>query len=209
MQSSWQRAPTGSRMPIRTSPRAKTPMAKPQTRRRLKRRIPSPPVSLQPNRRQAMTPRAEIETASDTAGRMQTGARRRCAATRTLVPRESLIRFVLDPGGVVVPDPKGDLPGRGLWLSADRDVINTACARNLFAKNFRTRVIIDGQLADSVESLLARRCLDLLGLARRCGQLAVGTAKAREALARDRGALLLVAGDASRGCTTAGIALGV
>ena len=145
-----------------------------------------------------MTPRAQVEAGlSAGVGRTETCAPRRCAATRTLSPREDLIRFVLSPNGIVVPDTAGVLPGRGLWLSADRDVINTACVRNLFAKNFRVEAIIDGDLANHVESLLARRCLDLIGLARRCGQLAAGGTKVREALAAGRSALMIVASDVS------------
>lgn len=144
-----------------------------------------------------MTPRAQVE-AEPRAGRPTAAqARRRCAATRTVRPRDDLIRFVIGPTGAVVPDTTGVLPGRGLWLSADRDVINTACAHNLFAKNFRVRAIIEGDLADRVEALLARRCLDLIGLAQRCGQLAAGGTKVRQALSAGRSALVIVASDAS------------
>ena len=47
------------------------------------------------------------------------GAERLCAVTRAVKPVDELIRFVVGPEGVV-PDLKRKLPGRGLWVTADR-----------------------------------------------------------------------------------------
>ncbi len=148
-----------------------------------------------------MTPRAAVESGppSDAMPRERPGALRRCAATRRLARRETLVRFVIDPAGDVIPDPEGSLPGRGLWLSADRDVVNTACVRNLFAKNFRSSVIAPSDMSQRVEALLARRCLDFLGLARRCGQLVAGTEKVRGLLNSGAAALWVAAVDAADG----------
>lgn len=122
--------------------------------------------------------------------------RRRCFVTRRTADKAALVRFVVDPEGRVVPDVAGRLPGRGLWLSATRDVVNTAVAKGLFAKGFRAPVTVGDGLADEVERLLARRCLDLIGLARRAGRLDVGAEKVRAALAAGKAGALVVAADA-------------
>ena len=127
------------------------------------------------------------------------GPRRRCFVTRRTGGKDALIRFVVGPGGVVHPDLAAALPGRGLWLSADRDVVNTACARNLFAKGFCAAVVVDDDLCDRVEGLVAKRCLDLLGLARRAGAAAAGFERVRELLASDGAAVLVFARDAADG----------
>ncbi len=62
-------------------------------------------------------------------------------------------------------------------MSAERDMVNTACAKNLFAKAAKAQVKVPGDLADRIEGLLARRCLDLIGLARRSGQAVAGFEK--------------------------------
>ena len=49
-----------------------------------------------------------------------TGPLRRCIVTRQVLPKEALLRFVIDPAGAVVPDGAGKLPGRGLWVKAER-----------------------------------------------------------------------------------------
>ncbi len=122
------------------------------------------------------------DDAVDEGPRRSGGPQRRCFVTRRVADKVGLIRFVVGPGGSVVPDVAGTLPGRGLWLSADRDVVNTACARNVFAKGFRSKVAVEPDLADLVERLLARRCLDVLGLACRSGAAVAGFEKVRALL---------------------------
>lgn len=53
----------------------------------------------------------------------ETGPLRRCVVTRDRLAKERMIRFVVSPDRVLVPDLAGKLPGRGIWLSASRDVI--------------------------------------------------------------------------------------
>ena len=59
---------------------------------------------------------------------------RRCIVTRQALEKPAMIRFVLDPDGRVVPDLKEKLPGRGLWVTADRAILAQAAAKNAFAK---------------------------------------------------------------------------
>ncbi len=124
---------------------------------------------------------------------------RRCIVTRESLPRERLVRFVVGPDQVVVPDVAGKLPGRGLWLSARRDMVSRACAGNLFAKAARSPVRVPGDLAQQVENLLARRCLEFVGLARRAGQAVAGFEKVRAVLSRDCAGALLSAADGADG----------
>ncbi len=125
------------------------------------------------------------------------GPERRCLVTRRLGTKDSLIRFVIGPDNRVLPDVAAKLPGRGIWLSAERDVVNTACARNLFAKGFRAAVSVDAQLARRVEDLVAKRCLGLLGLARRAGDVTLGFDRVCQALATGAAGVGLIAVEAA------------
>lgn len=120
---------------------------------------------------------------------------RRCIVSNQCKPVAELVRFVVGPDNTVVPDITGRLPGRGIWLSADRNSLKTACARNLFDRAVRRSVHVDAKVAERVESLLARQCVDLLGLARRAGQAVSGFVKVRGWLQGQRAALLLAASD--------------
>jgi uncharacterized protein len=122
---------------------------------------------------------------------------RRCLVTREVKDRDQMIRFVLDPAGQVVPDVDGRLPGRGMWLSADRNVLNRAIAANLFARAARMRVQVRADLAEQVERLLVSRALDCLGLARRAGQVAMGFDQVRACLRSSSAAVLIAAADSA------------
>jgi predicted RNA-binding protein YlxR (DUF448 family) len=122
---------------------------------------------------------------------------RRCILSRETMPRERLVRFVVGPGGEVVPDIGARLPGRGLWLKADRGAISGAVAKGLFAKAARRGVKVAPDLADQVEAMLVRRCLDIVGLARRAGELVAGFDQVAEMLRLGRAAVLLTARDGS------------
>ena len=111
--------------------------------------------------------------------------------------KNALLRFVVDPEGVVVPDPGVELPGRGMWCVPRRDVIERARRKRLFGRAARRAVTTPEDLADRTAVLLRRRCLDRLGLARRGGVAVFGAAKVRAALERGRVRALFQARDGS------------
>jgi ribosomal protein L7Ae-like RNA K-turn-binding protein len=82
-----------------------------------------------------------------------------------------------------------------MWLSAERDVLNKALERNVFAKAARRPVVVPADLTQRIEALLARRCLELLGLARRAGQVVAGFDQVRSALAQGQRGIMVEAAD--------------
>jgi uncharacterized protein len=126
----------------------------------------------------------------------ETGPVRRCVATWAVKPAGEMVRFVVDPSGAVVPDVAGRLPGRGLWVTAERSAVDRA-SRGGFAKAARAAVKVPPNLAGLVETLLARRAGEILGLARRSGAVLTGFDRVAEALAEGKVAVLVQAGDAS------------
>lgn len=122
---------------------------------------------------------------------------RRCIVTRESRPRRGLIRFVIGPDDSVVPDLAERLPGRGIWVSADRRSVEAAAGRNLFARVARRPVRVDPALADVIEAGLARRLVELISLARRAGGAVAGREKVLEWLKTGRAAVLIQAADGS------------
>jgi predicted RNA-binding protein YlxR (DUF448 family) len=125
------------------------------------------------------------------------GPLRRCAVTRERMAKERMIRFVVAPGGVLVPDLAARLPGRGIWLSARGDVVETARTRGAFAKAARASVTVPSDLLSGLQAALVRRIGEQLGLARRAGQAVSGFSKAREWLEKGGAALVVQAADGS------------
>lgn len=150
-------------------------------------------------------PRVQTDTASDTDearsgdGRGEADDRkataRRCVVTRAVRPKAELLRFVIGPDGTVVPDLAGTLPGRGVWVSARREALDKACKANMFARSAKTSARVPEDLSERVHAMLARRCVELLGLARRAGQAVGGYEKVRDWIAGNRAGLLIEAAD--------------
>jgi predicted RNA-binding protein YlxR (DUF448 family) len=124
------------------------------------------------------------------------GTERFCVVTRAVKPVEEMIRFVVGPDGVV-PDVKRKLPGRGLWVTADRKTLQDAVARKAFARGFKREVTVPPDLADLTERLLAQAALDALAIAGKAGLAPAGFAKVEAAVMRDRVVGLLHASEAA------------
>lgn len=99
---------------------------------------------------------------------------RRCIVTGEVCDEAHLIRFVVSPDGEIIPDIAAKLPGRGIWVSADRATLERAIAKNHFAKAAKANVRISAGLPALVEKQVAQRMLNDLGLAKRSGALILG-----------------------------------
>ena len=137
------------------------------------------------------------------------GPLRTCIATGEQTTPERLIRFVIGPGGEVVPDLARHLPGRGLWVRAERSAVERAVARNLFAKAARSSVRVPDGLAERIERLLLERVLADLGRARRAGRAVAGFTKVEQLMTSGKAGLLVVAdeaeGDGARKLAASGL----
>src|SRR4029453_18108043 len=124
------------------------------------------------------------------------GPQRTCIATGETGAPERMIRFVVGPEGDGVPDRARRLPGRGIWVKAERAAVERAVAKNLFAKAARASVKPAADLADRVERLLLERGLADLSRARRAGRAIAGFVKVEQMVGQRRAGLLIVADEA-------------
>ena len=106
-------------------------------------------------------------------------------------------RFVLSPDGEAVPDLAGKLPGRGVWLTADRALVERAVKKRLFSRGFKAQAATPPDLADRLEALLVARMVALIGLARKAGQAVTGAEKVRARILSGAAGLLVQARDGS------------
>lgn len=122
---------------------------------------------------------------------------RRCLIEGDGANRASLIRFVLSPEGVVTPDVLERLEGRGVWVSAKRDVLEKAISKNAFARGFKTEAKIPDGLLDLMEQQLLQRLVSLIAIARKSGYAISGAQKTSEALQAGSVRILFQASDGS------------
>ncbi len=109
-----------------------------------------------------------------------------------------MIRFVATPDRVVVADLKMNLPGRGVWLCADRQSIDTAAASNLFARGLKANISVPASIGDDVDRLLEQAALASLSFARKASQCITGAFKVDSLLRTGKAIALLHALDAAK-----------
>ena len=95
-----------------------------------------------------------------------------------------------------MPDLARRLPGRGLWVRAERAALERAMEKNLFSKAARAAVRAPSDLVERVERLLLERPMADLGRARRAGRAVAGFVKVEQMIAQRRVGLLVVADEA-------------
>lgn len=115
-----------------------------------------------------------------------------------------MIRLVPGPDGMIVPDLAEKLPGRGIWIDADRSALVAACESGALyrglSRSLKTRVGPERLPADFVsrlEALLLARVRARLGLMNKAGAVVAGFEKVRERLRRGDVALLMSASDSA------------
>lgn len=121
---------------------------------------------------------------------------RTCIVTGAEGAPERMVRFVVGPDGDVVPDLARQLPGRGMWVTAERAIVEQAVARKLFSRAARRAVNAAADLPARVERLLLERPLGDLSRARRAGRAVAGFVRVEQMMGHGRAGLLIVADEA-------------
>ena len=131
----------------------------------------------------------------------KSGTERMCAVTRSVRPIDELIRFVVAPTGEAIPDLKRKLPGRGLWVTANRKTVAEAAKRNVFARGFKKPIKAQPTLAEDTEKLMVRGCIEALAMTAKAGAVVSGFTKVEDVLKRQNAMALIHASDgAADGC---------
>jgi len=140
-------------------------------------------------------PAAEPSPAKAPATHAEASRQRRDAVSGVVMAEEKLIRFVASPEGEVLPDLARKLPGRGVWVAADRVSVEQAVKKGAFSRSAKTRLTAPADLADQVERLLSQRIMAGLGLARRHGALISGFEKTAASIRSGQAVWLIEASD--------------
>ncbi|MFN0219403.1 MAG: RNA-binding protein [Hyphomicrobium sp.] len=127
----------------------------------------------------------------------EAGPERQCAVTRALLSPEELIRFALSPDGAIIADLEGRLPGRGVWLTANRATVEKAVITKAFARSLKQQVVAPSDLAARVEALMLRRISGTLSLANKAGLVVAGFQQVDSCLEKGGVAALLHGSDAA------------
>jgi predicted RNA-binding protein YlxR (DUF448 family) len=122
---------------------------------------------------------------------------RRCALTHAVKPAAELIRFVVGPDDVLVPDTDARAEGRGVWISLGEQAVAEAVRKKAFAKSLKGPVTVPDDLPALTRRRLEQRFVSALQMARKAGQLLTGATKVKAALETGEALALLTATDAA------------
>ena len=128
-------------------------------------------------------------------GKRADGKVRQCAVTRERLAPDALIRFVRSPDGVVVPDAFGKLPGRGAWVTADKQILADGLKQGVFSRAFKSQSTPMDGLSAEVERQLVQRCTGLLGMAKKSGVAVLGFDQVRAYIRKQPPGWLVEASD--------------
>lgn len=127
------------------------------------------------------------------------GSFRTCAGCRKRRPTGMTIRLVRGPGGELLPDLYGKLPGRGVHLCPDFACFEKAAESNSFSRSLRapTRIDDPAKLFEVVLESSLDQVRAILSTAARSALLVAGRTNVRNALHNKQLALVVLAADAS------------
>lgn len=108
---------------------------------------------------------------------------RTCIVTRGAQPASDLMRFVLGPDGVVVPDLRNKLPGRGAWVTPTAATVAEAIRKRAFSRAFKTETKVPPTLVEEIDAALVRDLKGALSLANKAGAVVTGFGKVESAIA--------------------------
>ena len=123
---------------------------------------------------------------------------RKCIVSGKVSEKDLLLRFTLTPDGVVVPDFKKKLPGKGVYVTNSKRLLTEAVVKGAFSKALKSKAKAGNELIEQVENLLRKQALDAVSLSRKAGILVFGLDKVLETIKKNKAAFLLEASDSGQ-----------
>jgi len=124
---------------------------------------------------------------------------RSCLGCREVRPKDELLRFVLDPEGMLYPDVSRKLPGRGSYTCFSRVCLESALKRKQFNRSFKgeVKLLPEAELLALIVKIMEEKISSLLALANKAGKAVSGSDKVMDTLRKGEAAILIVAADTS------------
>ncbi|MCT4575033.1 MAG: DUF448 domain-containing protein [Alphaproteobacteria bacterium] len=115
--------------------------------------------------------------------------------SKELKNKSELIRFVLGPENKIFADLNEKLPGRGMWLQANKEALDIAIEKRLFNKACKADCNIDKDFPQKVTELLKKKVLDYISISKKTGNLTIGFEKVTEACKKQYPKIFIIASD--------------
>jgi predicted RNA-binding protein YlxR (DUF448 family) len=123
------------------------------------------------------------------------GPERSCVVSRAVKSPDDLIRFVVGPDGMLTPDLRRKLPGRGVWTSLSAKIVAEAVKRKAFERSLKAKITVPDDLVAMIDALMLRDALQALAMANKAGLVSSGFAKVEAVIGSGKCAAVIEASD--------------
>jgi len=131
---------------------------------------------------------------------MKRGPERTCVGCRRLFEKDSVVRIVAGPSGIVI-DYREKLPGRAAYVCPTADCITKSLSREHLSRSLHCKVRLPESDAfiDQLSAHIMQKIRSLIVMSAKAGKLAAGYSAVRDAVEKGRVSMLLYAHDLSDG----------
>ena len=109
------------------------------------------------------------------------------------INKDDFIKISLSPENKLIPDLRDKLPGKSVWLPADKAIIIDTLRKEDLKTYFGVSKIFSPNLVSLIETVLRKKILKSISMTQKSGVLAIGLDAIKTQLTQKRHCLILVA----------------
>ena len=109
------------------------------------------------------------------------------------INKDDFIKICLSPDNKLIPDLCDKLPGKSVWLPADKALIVDILKKEDLKTYFGVSKILSPDLVSKIEMILRKKILSNISMTKKSGVLAMGLDAIKTKLIQNRHCLILVA----------------
>ena len=109
------------------------------------------------------------------------------------IDEKDFIKFSLSPDNKLVPDLHNNLPGKSIWVPANKKLIKYVQERDDVKAHFGVSLLFSNDLVYLVKKILRKKILNSISLAKKASYLAIGLDKIKIQLTEKKHCLIVVA----------------
>ncbi len=109
------------------------------------------------------------------------------------IDENDFIKFSLSPDNMLVPDLHNNLPGKSIWVPANKKLIKYIQERDDIKVHFGVSRLFSNDLVYLVKKILRKKILNSISLSKKAGYLAIGLDTIKTQLIEKKHCLIVVA----------------
>ena len=109
------------------------------------------------------------------------------------INKDDFIKICLSPDNKLIPDLCDKLPGKSVWLPADKSLIVDILRKDELKTYFGVSKIFSSDLVSTIEMVLRKKIMSSISMTKKSGVLAIGLDAIKAQLIQNRHCLIIVA----------------